>query len=1057
MTLEACGRAGAKPARWRLFALACSAFIGSSYGAAPPPAPEPSVFAGLGARAIGTARTSGRISAIDATTDRPGLIVVGTASGGVWRSRNGGATFDPIFDQHIQSIGAVRIDPSNSKTIWVGTGESRVRNSVSIGDGVYRSIDGGEQWQHMGLPNSERIAELHISPKDPKRIWVCVSGALWSDSSERGVYRSIDGGQNWTRTLYRDARTGCSDLALDPSNPDVLYAGMWSFRRSPDFFESGGKGSGLFRSSDGGATWSELKNGLPLGEKGRIAVAVAPSDPKIVYALVEARPTALYRSADGGDTWEQRNSGANIAIRPFYFGELTVDPMDPERVYRPGLFTTVSIDGGKTFGMLNQGLHPDHHVLWIHPHAPNELLIGTDGGVYQSADRGGSWRFLRNLPVSQFYHVSVDQQTPYHVYGGLQDNGSWTAPSRGVVNVRNEDWSNVGYGDGFWVWADPQDPQIVYSEYQGGKLLRVDRRTDEVKSIEISQGKDDAPLRFNWNTPFVVSPSGRLLAGSQYLHASSDRGESWQRLSPDLTSNNPKLQRQAQSGGLTRDNSTAENNTTIYTIAESPLDSKLIWTGSDDGRIHLTRDDGKRWRDVTPKLSDIPTGAWISRVEASAHQPGTALVTIDDHRRGDFQPYVLRTDDFGASWTRLPTSNVKGYAWVIKQDPVRASLLYLGTELGLFVSLDEGQSWTALSANLPPVAVHDLVIHPREQDLVIATHGRGVYIIDDLSALRALDDAVLASPVALLPSRPAVQSLGGTLQDFGGTDEFSGANPPDAAVISFYQAKRHVFGDLKINVYAADGSLMTSLPVDKRRGIVRVQWPMRLKAPRLPPSTQLVQAMVGPRVPEGDYRFELVKGKERLEGQLTVTADPRSPHSPADRAAQQQMALKLYEELAELSYLAANLAELRQQIAQVLPKLDRSGQAVARKFDSDLQALAGTLAAQSTDGGYVSGEMQLRERMGALYGAIAGYDGRPSSSQVQQHQRLSDELKVAQQRYAELSQAQLEALNSRLKADDQPALQPLDRSRWEQQETGGAISKSQRATLPLLLPSLQVY
>lgn len=1018
-------------------------------------APEPGVFAGLGARAIGTARTSGRISALDATLQRPGLIMVGTASGGVWRSRNGGATFDPVFDRHVQSIGALRIDPNQPGTIWVGTGESRVRNSVSYGDGVYRSTDGGDHWQHMGLAGSERIAELLVSPADSRHIFVCVTGALWSDSSERGVYRSLDGGQSWQRSLYRDTRTGCSDLAMDPHNPDVLYAGMWSFRRSPDFFVSGGRGSGLFRSSDGGASWTELRQGLPSGEKGRIAVAVAPSDPKVVYALVEARPTALYRSEDAGNSFEQRNAGANIAVRPFYFGEIVVDPQNPQRVYRPALFTTVSQDGGKTFGLLNMGLHPDHHVLWVHPQAPGELLLGTDGGVYQSADHGGSWRFLRNLPVSQFYHVSVDQQTPYHVYGGLQDNGSWSAPSRGLSGVRNEDWSSVGYGDGFWTWADPADPQIVYSEYQGGKLLRVDRRTQEIKSIQISQGGGEAALRFNWNTPLIVAPSGRLLAGSQYLHASTDRGESWRRLSPDLTSNDRRLQRQAQSGGLTRDNSSAENHTTLYTIAESPLDPTLIWTGSDDGRIHLTRDDGRTWRDVTPRLRGVPRGAWVSRIEASPHAAGTAFATIDDHRRGDFQPYVLQTDDYGASWKLLASAGVRGHAWVIKQDLLQPKLLFLGTELGLYVSLDGGARWTAMSDNLPPVAVHDLVIHPREHDLVIATHGRGVYIIDDLTPLRALDPQVLASPVSWLPGRPAVQQLGSPMQEFGGGDEFVGANPPDAAVISFYQDKRHVFGDLLVKVYAADGSLMAQLPADKRRGIVRVEWPMRLKAPRFPPSTQLVPALFGPRVPEGEYRVELIKGKQVLEGRIQVTADPRSPHTAEDRALQQRLAMDLYADLDDLSFLAASIAELHGQLLDRMQLLPARRSSI-KPFADELLALGQTLAASSTDGGYVSGEVRLREAFGALYGAIAGYDGKPSSSQMQEHQRLRILLEQAQRSHAQLLARRLPRVEQLLEAAGQDALRQLDRARWERQESGGLINRSLRTVLPLLMSNLRV-
>ena len=1009
-------------------------------------APDSSVFGGLRARSIGTAHTSGRISAIDASAQFPQTIFVGAASGGVWRSTDGGTTFKPVFDDHIQSIGAIRIDPSNPKTVWVGTGETNVRNTVSVGDGLYQSIDGGESFKRVGLENSERIAEIVVDQNNSKNVFVCVTGALWSDSAERGVYRSRDGGASFEKVLYVDTETGCSDLAIDPRNPNVLYAGMWSLRRSPDFFRSGGKGSGLYRSFDGGSSWAKAESGLPTTEKGRIALAVAPSKSNVVYALVEAKKTALYRSDDMGNTWAETNSSTNVQMRPFYFGEIVVDPVDADRIYRPAFVTTVSTDGGKTFNSMSFGgsVHPDHHALWINPKLPQQLLLGTDGGVYVSMNQGAKWSQFRNLPVSQFYHVSADMAQPYQVYGGLQDNGSWTAPSRSASGIRNRDWDSVGMGDGFWAWPDPSDPDTVFSQYQGGKLLRVNRTLGEIKRIEPARGEGEDKLRFNWNTPTVLAPSGKLYTGSQYLHVSTDRGDSWTRISPDLTTNNPQLQRQATSGGLSRDNSSAENNTTLYTIAESPKNPDTIWVGTDDGNVQLTRDGGRSWTNLTARLKSTPKGAWVSRIEASPHDEGTAFVTIDDHRRGDMKPYLLVTRDFGASFAPVNLTGVDGYAWVIEQDPVQADLLYLGTEFGLFISIDGGAHWARFAENLPRVAVHDLYLHPRENDLIIATHGRGIYIIDDLSPLRALNAEVLKQDLALLPSRAGIQTIGGGLQDFGGDDEYAGQSLPDVAVISFYAAKRHMFGDSKLEVFDSKDKLITTLPVDKRRGVVRIEWPMRLKAPKLPPSTQLVQAFVGPRLPEGDYRYVLTRGKQTAEGKVTLAADPRSPHSAEDRTAQRELALALHGELADLTFVADQLADLNTQIEARNKALGNKTPKSLTSFADKLSALRKKLAASDTDGGYVSGEEQLRERMGELYGAVVGYDGRPSASQQQMHKNVQAELAA---RMADRDQllAELTAVNSAVEKAGGEALKALDRAGWEAKESGsGPASVARR-------------
>lgn len=1027
---------------------------------------DSNTFGSLEARSIGPAVMSGRISAIDGVSAYPTVLYVGSASGGLWKSEDGGIDFDPVFDgDNPQSIGAVRVDPANPETVWVGTGESWVRNSVSIGDGVYRSTDGGDSWQHMGLEDSERIGAIRISSLDGNTVFVCALGHLWDDNQQRGVFRTTDGGESWDKVLYVDQRTGCADLDLDPTNPNIVYAGMWEHRRYPDFFESGGPGSALYRSMDGGDTWQKMTEGLPEGTIGRSAIAVAPSRPTTVYATVEAEETALYRSDDMGRHWRKMDTSSNVQMRPFYFSELVIDPSDHERVYKPGFTLTVSVDGGDSFSSMfgpgfSVGIHPDHHALWIDPSDPKTLFLGTDGGVYASYDYANHWRLIGQLPVSQFYHVSHDDQWPYNVYGGLQDNGSWTGPSQAPGGIQAKHWDNVGFGDGFWVFADTADPNIIYSEYQGGQLLRVDRRLGEIKRIAPVARDNEEKLRFNWNTPLQLSHHSdtRLYYGSQYLHVSDDRGESWRTISEDLTTDSPERQRQEKSGGISIDNTTAENNATLYTISESPLDPDLIWTGSDDGRLHVTRDGGQSWTDLTSNVPGVPRGTWVSRVEASTHNPDSAFVTFDGHRTGDMRTYVLKTEDGGRSWKSLVGEGIEGYAWVIKQDPVNPNLLFLGTELGLYVTLDGGTNWARFTGNLPKVAVHDIVIHPDEHDVILGTHGRGVYIIDDISPLRALTSETLGESVALLPSRPATMISGGQLQSFGANESFVGNNPPQAAMITYYMKRRHLFGDLVIRVYDADNELITTLPGGKRKGINRVQWPMRLKPPKFPPATSLVPGFLGPRVPEGTYRIELVKGKQTVEGEVTLVADPRSPHSKEDRLLQQTTTLELYDLLADLTYLSESMTGVKEGLQQRLAELSGGDARRVSALIDDLEAFNQTLVVTDSSGVF-GGQQRLRERFGELYGNVSSYDGRPSDTQLEQLENLRAELGDAQNKAETLLTRQLPRINEDLK---DRSLEPVTRQSRQEWEDGDVVDGSiatglkrqQWSTLPQTLNAL---
>ncbi|MBK5255583.1 MAG: glycosyl hydrolase [Vicinamibacteria bacterium] len=996
------------------------------------------ILGGLEARSIGPAVMSGRVSALAAVPGDRLTIYVGAASGGLWKSDDGGVKFKPVFDKYNPSIGDIKVDPSDPKTIWVGTGESWVRNGVSVGDGIYRSTDAGDNWQKLGLEKTERIARIGIDPKDSAKVFACALGPLFGDSDDRGVYVSRDAGKTWEKSLSGAKDAGCADLSVDPKDGQVVYASLWQHRRSPDFFNSGGPKSGLYKSKDGGATWRKLTKGLPEGDLGRIAVEVSPAKSSVVYATVEAKKTGLYRSDDAGETWSLISTAAVVAGRPFYFSRLVADPINPNRIYKTSFGAGTSDDGGKTWSSLSGNFHGDVHAIWVNPKNTDELLLGTDGGAYHSWDRGNRWLFVENLPLSQFYHVAVDMEFPFNVYGGLQDNSSWWGPSRKSGPIGNRDWSALTGGDGFWAFPDPNDEDLVYSEYQGGNVFRTSRKTGEQKDIKPSPVVGDPKYRFNWNTPIHLSPTqkGVMYMGAQFLFRSADRGESWQKISPDLTTNDPAKQRQNDSGGLTRDNSTAENHTTIFAISESPKNPQLIWAGTDDGNLQITRDGGKTWTNVAPNTS-VPKGTWVSRVEASSHDEGTAFAAFDGHMTGDMKTYVAKTTDFGKTWTSLATPDTLGYAHVIKQDVVNPNLLFLGTETGLFISIDGGKQWAQFTSGLPMVPVRDLVVHPRGHDLVLATHGRGIFVVDDITPLRALTSEILNSDFAFLPTRAGQLLVGGG--GFGGAPwfgdhEFSGLSPEDGASIVYYSKKRHVVGDFKFEVSDATGRLLATIPASKRRGLNRIQWSTREQAPRFAAGAGVIPslgAFFGARATAGRYTVTAIKNKNTYRSDVTLVGDPRVTYSVSDQALQRETAGRLFGLVERLTWLVESIADLRDQANDRLGKLTARDAALAKRvtaFAAVLEAQRVALVAQQ-EGEGISGEEKLREELGMLYGNVNGYDGRPTKSQIDRMNALSRDLDAAWAKFTALEK-DTASQNVEFGRRKLEALRPMTEEAW---------------------------
>ncbi|MEM7371953.1 MAG: hypothetical protein AAF587_25280 [Bacteroidota bacterium] len=1003
-----------------------------------------SLFQGMKTRNIGPAGMSGRVTAIDVNLSNLKEIYLGTAAGGIWKSTNAGFTFDPIFNQEkTASIGSIAIYQHNPNLIYVGTGEGNPRNSHNEGQGMYKSLDGGNSWQQIGLEQTHLIHRVIVHPDNPDIVWAGVEGSAWKDSEHRGIYKSIDGGKSWSKTLYIDQETGCADLVIDPSNPNKLLAAMWSHRRNPDYFRSGGAGSGLYLSYDGGESWKQItdKQGLPSGELGRIGLSFSPSNSSYVYAYIESKQTGIFRSTNGGEKWERRSppEAKNIGGRPFYYADIYVDSKNENRLYSIATNVTVSEDGGKTWRVFGSSskIHTDHHAWWSHPEDPDYILIGNDGGLHITQDRGKKWDFVDHLPLAQFYHVRVDNDIPYNVYGGLQDNGSWIGPSQTWFKggIRNLYWQRLSVGDGFDVVPDPMDSQYGYAMGQAGNLVRYHRSSGQLLKIKPIHPEGEY-LRFNWNTGIGIDPfdNKTVYYGSQYLHKSSDYGNSWEIISPDLTTNDPSKQRSLRSGGLSFDVTGAENYTTIISIAPSPVQQGVIWVGTDDGNVQLTQDGGKSWSNLIDRIPDVPAQTWVPHIKASTHTAGEAFVVFDDHRRGNHQPYIFRTSNFGKKWERIvDQSDVNSFAYCFEQDPIEPHLYFCGTDDGLYVSIDAGDHWHRWTHGYPTVPTRDLVIHPRDHDLVIGTFGRSFWILDDIRPLRAIaaqGTQLLNKPITVFDPPQAIlaiigESIGyreGKVGDF----LYKGENRPYGALITYalkideaskaHSDKMPLDKQVKIEIRKKSGELLRTLYQVPQNGINRVNWKLDRDAVRLATLAKPSKIMApkgGFAVPPGTYVASISYQNQQATTDIQVVADPRLSISDSEIQKKEQMIMEFLQLAAKVTATADQIRSLEKSLTFIGSKLNSNPNPALEKqlkgFKMQLQAHKEALLGKKVQGIFRDPAVMISVLYQTQY--LLDHPLAPSSpNQATQLTHAQNKWKMFQQAFEPFQQQQLMGL-----------------------------------------------
>jgi len=1046
-------------------------------------------FNGLRLRSIGPAFTSGRVVALAVDPANPARYFVGAASGGVWRTVNAGTTWTPVFDREgSYSIGCVVLDPKNPLTVWVGTGENNSQRSVSYGNGVYRSDDAGKTWRNVGLKSSEHIGRIAIDPKDSNIVYVAAQGPLWGPGGDRGLYKTTDGGKTWKQILKISDNTGVTDVVIDPQNPETLYAAAYQRRRHMWTLIDGGPESALYKSTDAGATWNKLRAGLPTTEMGRIGLAISPADPNVVYAQVEAadRKGGIFRSSDRGGSWERRNEFDTTAM---YYARIVADPKDVDRLYVMNVFLMVSDDGGRTLRRLGErSKHVDNHEIWIDPNNTDHYLVGCDGGVYESYDRGANWDFIRNLPVTQFYDITTDNATPfYNVYGGAQDNFSFGGPSRtrNASGIVNSDWFVTHGGDGFRSQVDPEDPNTIYAELQNGNLVRFDKRTGERMGIQPQVGRGEDPLRWNWDSPFIISPHShtRLYFAADKLFRSDDRGDSWQVISGQL-SRGLDRDKLAVMGKIWSIDAVAKNASTAFfgnasALAESPKKDGLIYVGTDDGLLQITEDGGKNWRKVEKPL-DVPEMAYVSRIVASNHDANTVYVAFENHQNADFKPYLLKSMDAGRTWTSIKSNLPANQSvWSIAEDHVNSNLLFVGTEFGLFFTIDGGQKWLQLKGGLPTIQVRDLSIQKRENDLVVATFGRGIYILDNYTALRQLTPDLLKQESVLFPVKDALmyiqaQPIGGRGKSFQGESYYTAENPPFGATFTYYlkdalktrkekrqeseketarkggvigiPARSELSGEEEeeapaviFTVTDSGGRIVRRLTGPITAGVQRVSWDLRYPPASLPPPPNpdtedpFSEGPAGPLVMPGTYKVSVSR---RIDGVITplgqaqefqVRVDGQENMSASDRAALvefQQKVARLQRAVSGALDAANALKPRLALIRRALLETPAAGEALMteatsldKRTNEVLRSLRGDSALRARN---MNLPPSINERVGDIVGSQRMSTSRPTQTQINQYAAAAQDFERALAQLRQLIEGDLLKLEKQMEAAGAP-------------------------------------
>ena len=1036
----------------------------------------------FGWRSVGPTNQAGRVSVVTGVPGNRDVYYVAGANGGIIKTTNGGTTFKPIFDrQPVGSIGAIAVAPSDPTVIYVGTGEGNPRNNASFGDGVYKSVDAGEHWTHVGLARTDKIARIDIDSRDPNLVYVCALGREWGPSEDRGVFKTTDGGRSWTKVLYVDASTACSDISIDPANSNIVYAGMYTYRRWAWHLESGGGNTAVWKSTDGGTHWERLSGkdrnrGLPTTDMDRIGVAVAPSDPNVVYVISETKTEGeLWRSDDGGDRWRVVNRDPNINFRPFYYADIRVDPQNPNRLFSLSGALYLSEDGGANFHTVGRDVHGDHQAMWIDPVNPRYVLSGSDGGWQVSYDGGRNFEVVNTFPFTQFYHINYDMQRPYMVCGGLQDNGNWCGPSQTASEqgIRKNDWFTVSGGDGFFTVPVIDKPWLVYSDAQGGMLNVTDTRTGTQKTIypypnrvgSVGDAMVSHKYRFNWNSPIALSPqnSGVVYFGGNVLFKSMNYGMSWKVISPDLTTNDPAKQ-QSSGGPIVVDNTAAEFHTTLLTIAPSPLDSNVIWTGSDDGNVQVTRDGGTTWSNVFVNVPGLKPFAWIPNIDASHSDVGTAYVAADHHQDDDYTPYIYMTTDFGKSWKRINGDLPATAAWVhvVREDPKNRNLLYVGTETGVWASWDRGSHWRSIRGELPVTPVRDIQVHPRDNDLLLATHGRGLYVLDDITHLQQLR-AAEAADVTLFDIRPTIRWNRWRRDGNLGQKKWTGDNPPEGALITYYLASQPA-GEVNITVTDKDGRVVRHMRrVADDAGVNRVAWDLQMDPPAgggggrgrggvpadsVAPDTSLAAVRLrraalqsaGEEVSEfapfsggryvlpGAYTVTLAVNGRTFTKPVQVLTDPRSDMTSTQLAAQFDAAARMQDLTEQTTRIIGTTNNILQQLTSLHSQLRRSADGQGGGGPAGTSPVLSDIVAAITDLRHFRDSVlarplpglgyrqypRLREEVQTVNGMIARPMMPPTEGEMLRLQELRVEVGQAQARLDGIIQGRVAAINRAL-------------------------------------------